>query len=307
MGFPRGYRDKEYEMSSETVAILIACISGAISLTAGIGVEWLRRRGDNKIASLKHAQDEELEDLRARLAVALERAKDQLARSRETATKADEAARLVSKYRDPLLRSAYDLQSRIYNIYRPGGFGFTGTADPDYFRLNTLFLIAEFLAWLEIIRREMQFLDLGAVKATKNLSHTLQEVQGHIADRWKFRDDIYLFRGHQRAIGELMLVTVEVQDMIGRRHECMGYAAFVVAYESPTFGKWFTRLGEAIDQLRDKKYRPERLVWVQRTLIDLIDLLDPDHERFERHRGRLPVSESPSDMSVLTGDSPQPE
>jgi len=154
-------------MPSGTVAIVIACISGVVSLTAAGGVEWLRRRGDSKVAALKHAHDKELEDLRAQLAITLEEAKDQLTRSREAATKADEAERLVAKYRDPLLRSAYDLQSRIYNIYRPGGHGFTGSTDPNYFRLNTLFLIAEYLSWLEIIRREMQFLDLGAVQATK--------------------------------------------------------------------------------------------------------------------------------------------
>lgn len=287
----QGCRELGCGMSSDTVAIVIACISGAVSLTTGASVEWLRRRGDSEITALKNAQDEKLANLRADQDIALEKVKDQLAQTREKVTKADEAARLVAKYRDPLLRSAYDLQSRIYNVYRPGGF--RGTADPEYFRFNTMFLLAELLAWLEIIRREMQFLDLGAVQATKNLSRTLQEVQDQLATTSELRDDIYLFRGHQRAIGELMLVRVDGQTAAGPRYECMGYATFLAAHEDPAFAKWFTRLGNAIDRLRDEKNRPERLVWVQHALIDLIDLLDPGRDRFEKNRDRLPVPESP--------------
>lgn len=257
-------------MSSNDIAILIACISGVVSLTAAFGVEWIRQRSN----SVKLAQDKALEEV-----------KDQLARGREAATKAEEAERLIAKYRDPLLRSAYDLQSRIYNACRQDGF--TGSRDPEYFRLNTLFLFGEFLAWLEIIRREIQFLDVGAVQATKDLSRKVQEVQDQLASTSELHDDFYLYRGHQRAIGELMLVRTDGQSAAGPRYECMGYAAFVAAHEDLSFAKWFTRIGAAVEQLRAIK--PERLVWVQHALIDLINLLDPDHERFERNRERLPV------------------
>lgn len=125
-------------MSSNDIAILIACISGVVSLTAAFGVEWIRQRSN----SAKLAQDKALEEV-----------KDQLARGREAATKAEEAERLIAKYRDPLFRSAYDLQSRIYNVCRQDGF--TG----------------------------------------------------------------------------------------------MGYAAFVAAHEDPSFAKWFTRIGAAVEEL----------------------------------------------------------
>ena len=283
----RGCYDYECEMPSDTVALVVAGISAAVSLTVGIGVELLRRRGDRKIQSLKTTQDEKLEKLRGAQALALEEAKAELARVREVATKAEEAARVIAKYRDPLLRSAYDLQSRIYNVYRPRRF--RGGRDPEYFRLNTLFLLAEFLAWLEIIRREVQFLDLGAVQATKDLSSKLQRVQDQMSTTSRLRDNTYIYRGHQRAIGELMLVPVEGQTTAGPRYECMGYAAFVAAHEDPAFARWFTRLGGAIDRLRDdESNRPERLMRVQQCLIDLIDLLDPDRARFAKNRDRLP-------------------
>jgi hypothetical protein len=257
-------------MSSSTLAIIIACIAGAVSLASAFGVELLRRRGD-----------------KVRLALEQDRVRE----DRELAEKAksEESDRFISKYRDPLLRSAYDLQSRIYNVYRPDGF--KGGKDPDYFRLNTMFLFAEFLAWLEIIRREVQFLDLGAVQGARDLSHALQAVQNQIATTTAHHDYFYLYRGQQRAIGELMLVPRRNQETAGPGYECMGYAAFVAAQEDPAFASWFTRLGEAVDQL--PATRPGRLVWVQRALIDLIDLLDPGHHRFEVNRRRLPEPESP--------------
>jgi hypothetical protein len=82
------------------------------------------------------------------------------------------------------------------------------------------------------------------------------------------------------------MVRTEGQTATGPRYECMGYSAFVAAQGTPSFANWFTRLGEAISQL--PRNRPERLIWVQRALIDLIDLLDPGHDRFELNRQRLP-------------------
>lgn len=283
-------------MSSNNVAILIACISGAVSLTAAFGVEWLRQRSNRTelkqeqvLEDLKFAQSKELEEFRSAGVLALEETKDRLAKGREAATKAEEAGRLIAKYRDPLLRSAYDLQSRIYNVYRPGGF--RGYRDPEYFRLNTLFLFGEFLGWLEIIRREIQFLDLGAVRATKDLTRMLQGIQDQLATTSELHDEFYLYRGQQRAIGELMLLRTDEQASAGPRYECIGYATFVAAHENPAFAKWFTRLGEAIDQLRENK--PERLVWVQHGLINLINLLDPERDRFDQNRDPLPEPESP--------------
>jgi hypothetical protein len=246
-------------VASDNTALVIACISGAFSLAAVVAAERSRR----KSATLT----------------------DQLTRKREAESRAESAMALVRKYRDPLLSSAFDLQSRIYNIYARG---FTGRRDPEYFRLNTVFLIADLLGWLEIIRRELQFLDLGAVDQTKKLGQRLDEVKDVLASTTSATtDELYIYRGQQRAIGELMLCAVE-GEAIGRRHECIGYAKFVENQSKPEFAKWFQRLGDAVDQLPDGK--PKRLVDVQHSLIRLIDLLDPDCERYQaKFRKRLPA------------------
>ncbi len=49
---------------------------------------------------------------------------DQLAKQRETESREAQTAALMSKYRDPLLRSAIDLQSRLYNIHQQNFLGY---------------------------------------------------------------------------------------------------------------------------------------------------------------------------------------
>lgn len=248
-------------MSSSTTAIVIACISAGVSLTSGVSVEMLRRRS---------------------------------AERRETASKAEEAQNLEARYRDPLLNATYDLQSRLYNVLRSDGF--RGGRDPDYFRLNTLFLFAEFLAWLEIIRLEMQFLDLSDVGKTRELGEHLHNLRECMASTsTPYQDDFFLYRGEQRAIGEVMLRMIGRSSVTGPQRECIGYADFVRRQNDPEFAKWFARLSSALNQLPEKLHqdptRPvkvPRLVDIQNLLIDLLDFLDPQRERFQGRRERLP-------------------
>src|SRR3954447_7646364 len=184
-------------MPTDSAAIVIACISGAVSLAVAAGAAWARHRlaawqsdrtleleevrshQTKELEELRASQARELEAYRSEQAKELETFKDALVDRREGIAKTEEAARLVARYRDPLLRSAFDFQSRIYNVYRRGGF--RGGADPEYFRLNTLFVLAEFLGWLEIVRRELQFLDLGGEQTTRELGLRLQRVQDRLA------------------------------------------------------------------------------------------------------------------------------
>jgi hypothetical protein len=259
-------------MSSSTTAIVVASISAVVSLASAAGLELLRRRSNAQAADA--ARD-------------LETFKHELTTSHERETKDEAALELVSRYRDPLLRSAFDLQSRIYNILEGG---FSHRQDPEYFRLNTLFVVAEFFGWLEIIRRELQFLDLGATGDTRELNVQLDRIRGDFATsrRWP-NDPYYVYRGQQRAIGELMLSELG-GDLRGRpRHQCIGYARFVAMQDDPGFARWFERLGKAIVDLPGTK--PKRLVSVQRALVDLIDFLDPHDERFQRGRSKIPPTD----------------
>lgn len=128
------------------------------------------------------------------------------------------------RFREPLGRSAHELQSRIYNIvnrhfldvYLQNGDGRTRSYAIDH----TLFVIAQYFAWTELIRREIQFIDLGADEETRQLA----ELQHKIYARWqtdKFVPLLRTFGGEQHAIGERMIWEGP------RGPQCMGFATFL--------------------------------------------------------------------------------
>ena len=169
-------------MTQEVVTLVVACISAAFSIFSLVAGYFVNRN--------------------------FEQFKIRLAASQAATERAEDAQRLVAKYRDPLLRTAYDFQSCMYNLLRPGGF--RGGSDPEYFRLNTLFVLAEFFGWLEIIRRDMQFLDIGAVHETKKLNVRIWKIQECFINMTPdYPDALHIYRGQQRAIGELMIAPVE--------------------------------------------------------------------------------------------------
>ena len=75
------------------------------------------------------------------------------------------AERILQQYRDPLLDAAHTLQGRLFNIMAQNFLGmYLNHPDPEerrYARDYTVYAIAEYLCWVEILRRELRFHDLG--------------------------------------------------------------------------------------------------------------------------------------------------
>jgi len=132
---------------------------------------------------------------------------DRLAKRRETESREAQTTALMSKYRDPLLRSAIDLQSRLFNIHQQEFLQYAyqrSPADKDYAIQNTLYVIAEYLGWVEILRREVQFLDLGDLETNRRLSELLFNINKAFGSSG-YGNIFRLYNGEQRAIGEVML------------------------------------------------------------------------------------------------------
>jgi hypothetical protein len=240
-------------------AIVVAVVAGAVSLLSAVYTTRLASR----LEAEQHAR-----------------------------TKAEQLDELMDRYRDPLLQASFDLQSRIYNIAEQeflARYYTNGTeATREYARENTLYVLAEYLGWVEILRREVRFLELGDEVANRDWAKRLAAVRSTLqTDRLSpcFR----LFNGQQRAIGEIMVAPN------GDRLETVGYAKFLSCQQDPEFDRWFGHLREDFDTLaRDPSGGDdERLRALQGALIDLIDLLDPDLVRIqESERRRLPAHAS---------------
>jgi hypothetical protein len=133
---------------------------------------------------------------------------------------------LVQRYREPLARAAYDLQSRLWNILRGS---FLDSSDPKdrrwlYARDSTVWLFAQYFGWVEIVRREIQFVPAGEDDPNPELEAVIGKV-AHVCSTDGFGSGLFqVLRSEQRALGELVIV--EGHDAEGRtRTSCMGFAA----------------------------------------------------------------------------------
>ena len=236
------------------IGILSAAVSVLGAIVAGVMTSWSSRK--------------------ARLFEA------KLERERHEQTKAEQAAQLISRYREPLLLAANSLQSRLFNAVRDEYLPvYLHCGDPEqerYARDFTVYTLAEYLCWVEIIRRELRFLDLGAEEEnrefTKRLLAVTNKLSGQTFDLPHFR----LFRGQQRALGELMM-----QPTGNGHHDCITYPEFTRRLDDdPRFRNWFERLRMDVDAIADSDLAGnDRIIQTQWALIDLIDFLDPDHAR----------------------------
>lgn len=196
----------------------------------------------------------------------------------------DRSDLLIAEYAEPLGRAAFDLQSRLYNIlcrqFLTAYFG-----KDDYAELSTLWLFGQYLAWAEILRREVQLVEFGDVKRTATFQLHLATVTSILASDMSIEDPVFnLFRTEQRAIGELMVVERTVAGQ--HRSDSMGYAAFKSRLQNESFGGWFEKLRSGISALAANSAHHVRPIYLQRALIDLIDFLDPQGLRFPEKKNR---------------------
>lgn len=236
-------------MKPEVITAILAAVVAVISAVISI-------YGQNRIARLT----------------------DRLIKQREAELRAAQTATLMSKYRNPLLRSAIDLQSRLYNIHQNRfleRFYNRSPSSQNYAINNTLYVVAEYLGWVEILRREIQFLDLGDLDLNRRLSELLVNINQAFA-HYKAGETFQLHNGEQRAIGEIMAIPRSDSEAVG--YDCIGYATFVKKMSDPEFAGWFAKLRDDIDTMGNApQVDAERLVLIHSKLIDLIDFLDPHH------------------------------
>jgi hypothetical protein len=98
----------------------------------------------------------------------------QLERQRLQEERRAEAEQIMARLSEGLGQAAYDLQIRLYSILRQEFIGMHVKAGDErarsYVVNNTAFLIAQYFAWAELIRRDIQFLDSGESERTRHFN-----------------------------------------------------------------------------------------------------------------------------------------
>ncbi|MFK0022858.1 hypothetical protein [Streptomyces sp. NPDC090798] len=210
---------------------------------------------------------------------------DELERQKVERARMLERQDVMSRVRDPLLWAAFDFQSRLYNIAAQGFLRvhFVQARDQQYAVRSTLYVLAEYLGWVEILRRRIFFLDLGNQESNRQIVRLFTRISNVLNDDAYPDRHFRLFRSDQRAIGELVIRGDNDAD------SCIGYAEFCARLESDSgFAAWFASLSDSVAELASLPGRHPRLVDLQVALMDLIDFLDPQQERFpQKSRFRL--------------------
>lgn len=235
--------------------LLVAIISAVVALVAAAITIWGQTRSTRLASQLRREEEEEKHK--------------------------QEAKRLISRYREPLVHAAFDLQSRIYNFLELQMIDLHYDNGSDRTRAyvvdNTAFLIAQYFGWSEIFRQEGLFLDLGESSNTRRLN----EIQDNITHAWLRGDlgmDLCIFKGNQRVIGE---------EMIRKGPEglnCATYGEFL-SIISDENNQHLLHLKQDVKALvTDIEPVRSRLILLQNVLINLIDFLDPNYIRFPKNR-----------------------
>ena len=205
----------------------------------------------------------------------------QLRREEEADKRKREAKRLITRYREPLIHAAFDLQSRVYNFLELQliDLHYVNGSDRSrqYVINNTAYLVAQYFGWSEVLRQDGLFLDLGEMERTRKLN----ELQDKITHTWLRDDlgqDLCIFKGNQRVIGEEMIKPEE--DGLN----CLTYGEFLKAIEDGKH-EHLQLLRQDLQNVIDNiSLVRSRLVLLQNALIDLIDFLDPGYVRFPKNR-----------------------
>lgn len=250
----------------------------------------LAAKTQRELADQSLRTQEQIANLNSEGNIKLEAIKSQLQAQRDDKQVLREQLKTIAKYKDPLIHAGYDLQSRFFNIIRNSFLDLyynRGSESQKIYAVeNTAFLFCQFLAWNEIIRKQIQFLHLGAESGTQ----ALREIQDNIytiLQSDKFGPGFRIFAGDQRAIGEMM---IEQRD---GELQCIGYATYMRLLcwsempddERVCANYWINPLRADVRAMAASisPFR-SRVVALQNSLIDMLDALDPDHVYFSSRR-----------------------
>jgi len=196
------------------------------------------------------------------------------------------------KYRDPIVLAALELANRLREICfeYPTDFLESKLLDGPALRAgqasgrdlyfcrykcqSTAYRLAALLAWFELYRQEIVFLDTGKSAANRRLQGILQQIRSDLADGhlnkatdWDEWADALVFREEQRAIGEALIK----QD--GNARLVASYGTFISLLEGTEDEKarrWFQVLTNFfVDPSPPRDFRRVRY---NRLLVHLVDL-----------------------------------
>lgn len=184
-----------------------------------------------------------------------------------------DAKKALDKYQEPLIAAAFELQARLYNILQlrfvEKYISNEAAGKRDGAIDSTLYVFAQFFAWGEIIRREVQYLRFSRDRRTREIGRLLRDIgETLLAD--SYGPQFMIWRLEQRGIGERMIESANGQMA------CFGYASFVK--HRSTMDEWLTPIQRELENIQDGGC--QRLTDLQHKLVKLVRQLDDKKKRY---------------------------
>ena len=148
-----------------------------------------------------------------------------------------------------------------------------------------------YLGWVEIVRRRVQFLDLGNNEQNLRLVNCFSKISSILSSD-SFANPLFrVFRGDQRAIGEIMIDKSTQEGLV-----CIGYAEFCTRMDNdPSFAQWFESLSSHIEKLATTgELAQPRLIALQGTMRVI-------ENSIRRNRARLPSGRNQGTCAAVAG------
>ena len=198
------------------------------------------------------------------------------AREEREEKRRSDAKVVLDKYREPLLAVATDLGRRIHHIRHQEFYKYAASASGHdrQAKLTTLFRLAQYFGWCEILRTEVQVLHYEHEADTSLVAKLIGDIT------WAFSTDVVddgsrgsLWPEEQRGVGEMMVARNE-----GSSSTCHGYAHFSDEYQK-CFAPWMDTFADFV--LVKEATDSHRLRLVQWGLLGLVKQLDEEHAHTE--------------------------
>jgi hypothetical protein len=175
----------------------------------------------------------------------------------------EEAEKLAARYAKPLLLAAWELQGRLKNVLEskdrerqvlspdwkpPADWPITH----EYYLKSTLYMIGQFFAWIDIMKKEEMFLPLSNKQVNQEFQALLDNCIKAFSDS-RVAPGQAIFRQEQRAIGEQMSEKSDKDKTL----RCISYSTFVENYEqNERYRRWFEPAEKLVLSLGDSEKDP---------------------------------------------------
>jgi hypothetical protein len=194
--------------------------------------------------------------------------------------KQDRIREQIIQWANPILRAVEDLNHRLGNILdkgyvalnEHGRFASQWSITYEYFMPSTLYLFAQYFAWIQMLREHLSF-ELFQTEHTKvaffkRIHAVGQPLAGfaHVSPNDCRGEDRQVFRLQQRVIGELLIL----RDSHSPR--CMSYSDFLEKLLEPSFERHLEPLRVFLEHVNpDDNCRWRRLEETRKALCNLME------------------------------------